>query len=273
MPRSTFEKESEELDFQSIIEAGSLDTWLDHVSMFHYEFRLHITPEGYSTRVVDTAGVGMIDTRLDKTAFESHKSGPTGEGSIILGVNIERIQDVLGLVSSDQLVEVTFDDESRMLHLNAGEVSQSVALIDPETIQQEPDMPDLDVPTEVVLPGRSLDTATKAADLVSKTITIGYYDGDSENRQEGLFFSAEGDIDDTLVEPDEQSVESCGETETMLSVDYLKTLTKQVPKDGDVRITVGKEHPTQFDFTAEDQRGEETIESTVIIAPRIPSNL
>ncbi|ADJ14434.1 beta clamp domain-containing protein [Halalkalicoccus jeotgali] len=271
MARSTFEQAGEDLAFESIIRAGTLDMWLDHVGMYVDEFKLHITPDGYHTRVVDPANVGMTETALDKQAFESHRAGADGNGTLVVGLAIDRLQDVIGLVSNDELVSIGFDDETRMLHLRAGEINQSIALIDPDTIRQEPDFPELDLPTRVDLEVGSLRRAIKACGLTSDQISVGFYDGESEHRNWGLFFSAEGDTDDTLVDPDEtkQEVHEHGETDTILSMSYVEEMEKVLPKSGEVQIRVGKEFPIKFDFV--DGGDEETIETTVMLAPRIQS--
>lgn len=271
MARSTFEQAGEDHAFESIIVADTLDTWLDHVGMYVDEFRLHITPDGYHTKVVDPANVGMTYTSLDKQAFESHRAGNDENGTLTVGLAIDRLQNVLGLIGSGDLVSIGFDEETRMLHLRAGEINQSIALIDPDTIRQEPSTPDLDLPTHVDLEVDSLRRAIKAVDLVTDHFHVGYYDGDSEHREPGLFFLGEGDTDDTLVDPaeDKQEIHAHGDTETLLSMNYLEDLEKILPKTGEVTIHVGKEMPIKFEFSETGSHDEESIETTVMIAPRI----
>lgn len=271
------EESGEEHAFKSIIHAGTLNTWLDNVGMFAEEFKLHITPEGYHTRVVCPSNVGMTDTQLDKRAFESHRSGTDNNGSLVVGLNIERLQDVLDLVekyeTDDTLCSVVFDEATRKMEIQYGDdKTRSIALIDPDTVRHEPDLPDFDLPVRVDIPPREFSYGVDSADLVSDHIEIGYDDGETAGRTEGLYFDATGDTDDAHHRPDDQEIHESGAADTLLSLEYLKRVEKVLPNDATVTITVGEDFPIIIEFDETDTHGEDNIETTVVMAPRIRSD-
>jgi proliferating cell nuclear antigen len=57
--------------FKAIVDAETLRTALDSVSVLVDECKIHLEEDGFSIRAVDPANVGMVDLTLDREAFES----------------------------------------------------------------------------------------------------------------------------------------------------------------------------------------------------------
>ena len=176
--------------FNAIVSADTLRTTLDSVSVLVDECKIHLEEDGLAIQAVDPANVGMVDLSLSATAFESYEA----DGGVI-GVNLSRLEDIAGMADADQLVHLELDEETRKLHIAIDGLEYTLALIDPDSIRQEPDLPELDLSAEVVIEGRDIDRAVTAADMVSDHIALGV-DADDEE----FYVDAEGDTDDVHLE-------------------------------------------------------------------------
>jgi proliferating cell nuclear antigen len=246
--------------FKAIVSAETLRGALDSVSVLVDECKINLNEDGLAIRAVDPANVGMVDLTLDVEAFESYET----DGGVI-GVNLARLEDFVGMADSDQLVQLELDEETRKLHVRIDGLEGTLALIDPESIRKEPDIPDLDLPATIVVEGRDIDRAVKAADMVSDHIALGV-DADEE-----LFYvDAAGDTDDVHLELTREDLIDlvAGEARSLFSLDYLKDMNKAIPKDAEVEIELGEEFPVKLHFDIAEGKGQVTF----MLAPRIQSD-
>jgi len=246
--------------FNAIVSADTLRTTLDSVSVLVDECKIHLEDDGLEIRAVDPANVGMVDLELSATAFESYET----DGGVI-GVNLSRLEDIAGMADSDQLVHLELDEETRKLHIAIDGLEYTLALIDPDSIRQEPDLPDLDLAAEIVIEGRDIDRAVTAADMVSDHIALGV-DADAEQ----FYVDAAGDTDDVHLElgPEDLIDLTAGTAHSLFSLDYLQDMNKAIPKDAEVRMELGEEFPVKMHFDIAEGDGQVTY----MLAPRIQSD-
>ncbi|MUV87872.1 DNA polymerase sliding clamp [Natronomonas sp. CBA1123] len=245
--------------FKAIVSADTLGDALDSVSVLVDECKIRLDEEGLTIRAVDPANVGMVDLELSETAFESYET----DGGVI-GVNLDRLEDIVGMADSGQLVHLELDEETRKLHIQLDGLEYTLALIDPDSIRQEPDLPDLDLAAEIVIEGKDIARAVKAADMVSDHIALGV-DADAEE----FFVEAEGDTDDVHLELGREDLIdlTAGEARSLFSLDYLKDMNKAIPKDAEVTMELGEEFPVKMHFDFAEGDGHVTF----MLAPRIQS--
>jgi proliferating cell nuclear antigen len=250
-----------------IIDAGTLETFAEvHMgsvdgSPFVSEGRLHFNDDGIHTSVVDPANVGMHYVDLDAGAFESYES----PGAATVGVSFTRLAEVIGWVDSDDLVHFDLNMEARKLELDLGPASQTMRLIDPDSIRNEPDDPDIDLPNTVTLSGEQIDDVVTVADLNSDHV-----DFRGHVNAETVEFAAQGDVDKgsvTYDADDAADIDIAEETESLFSLDYLAGMTDAVPDDATVMFRFGDEFPTKFSWATCD--GHLSVKS--MLAPRIQS--
>jgi proliferating cell nuclear antigen len=246
--------------FKAIVSADTLGTALDSVSALVDECKIRLGEEEFSIRAVDPANVGMVDLTLSASAFESYEA----DGGTI-GVNLSRLEDIVGMADAGQLVDLELDEETRKLTIRLDGLKYTLALIDPDSIREEPDIPDLDLPARVVLEGRDVNRAVKAADMVSDHIALGV-----DTAEEQFYVEAEGDTDDVNFKLDREDLIDLtpGEAHSLFSLDYLKEMNKAVPTDGEVTVDLGEEFPVKLHF--EIAEGEGNV--TYMLAPRIQSD-
>ncbi len=246
--------------FKAIVSADTLGAALDSVSVLVDECKIRLEEDGLTIRAVDPANVGMVDLELDASAFESYET----DGGVI-GVNLDRLEDIVSMGTKDQLVHLELDEETRKLHIQIDGLEYTLALIDPDSIRQEPDLPDLDLPATVVIEGKDIARAVKAADMVSDHIALGV-DADAEK----FFIDAEGDTDDVHLELGVEDLIdlTVGEARSLFSLDYLKDMNKAIPKDAEVTVELGEEFPVKLHFDIAEGDGQVTF----MLAPRIQSD-
>jgi proliferating cell nuclear antigen len=246
--------------FNAIVSAETLRATLDSVSVLVDECKIHLTDDGIEIRAVDPANVGMVDLRLGTAAFESYE---TDGGTI--GVNLSRLEEFASMADSGQLIHLELDEETRKLHVQIDGLEGTLALIDPDSIRQEPDLPDLDLPAEIVIEGRDINRAVKAADMVSDHIALGV-DADAEQ----FYVDAEGDTDDVHLELGREDLIDlqAGDAHSLFSLDYLQDMNKAIPSDAEVRMELGEEFPIKMHFDIAEGEGQVTY----LLAPRIQSD-
>jgi proliferating cell nuclear antigen len=245
--------------FKAIVSASTLQDALDSVSVLVDECKIRLNEEELAIRAVDPANVGMVDLSLEAAAFESYEA----DGGVI-GVNLARLQDIAGMANSGDLVHLELDEETRKLHIQIDGLSYTLALIDPDSIRQEPDIPDLDLPAEIVLEGAQIDRGITAADMVSDHIRLRV-----DEAAETFYIEAEGDTDDVdlALERGDLIDLTAGPADSLFSLDYLKDMNKAIPKDAEVVVELGEEFPVKLHYSF----GEGMGNVTYMLAPRIQS--
>ncbi|AFH21865.1 PCNA-like protein [environmental Halophage eHP-11] len=233
---------------------------LGPVSALVDECKLRFDDDGLSITAVDPANVAMVDMTINRGAFDGFESDDR-----VLGVNLERLEDVLSMADSGDVVKVSLDQETRKLDIDIGGLSYTLALIDPDSIRQEPDIPDLDLPATVVVEGRQISRGVSAADLCSDHITL-----QAAADEETFYINAEGDTDDVslaLGDDDLLSANVSESCESMFSLDYLSDMERAMPSDGEISLRLGTEVPVKMRYSLADG----SVEVVNMLAPRISS--
>jgi proliferating cell nuclear antigen len=241
------------------IEASVLADALGAVSTLVDECKLRFGPEGLETRAVDPANVGMVEIELDPEAFETY----TTEGELV-GINLDRLTDVVGMADSDELVTLDLDPDSRKLTVSAGGLEFTLATIDPDSIREEPDIPDLDLPATYVLEAGDLSRGWTAADMVGDHVEV------TAVAEDQLRVTADGDTDSVEVllnggdlldgRTDETDVSS------LFSLDYLSDMDAAIPSGTELSVRIGDEFPTKMQWSDGD------LSVVYMLAPRIASD-
>ena len=246
--------------FKAIVSASTLQDALDSVSVLVDECKVRLNEGALSIRAVDPANVGMVDLTLEAAAFESYEA----DGGVI-GVNLARLEDIAGMANSGDLIHLELDEETRKLHIETDGLSYTLALIDPDSIRQEPDIPDLDLPGEIVVEGAQLDRGITAAAMFSDHIRLRVDEAD-----EAFFVEAEGDTDDVDLELGREDLIAltAGPADSLFSLDYLKDMNRAIPGDAEVTVELGEEFPVKLHYGFAEGLGQ----TTFMLAPRIQSD-
>ena len=239
-----------------------LQQYVDTLTPIVDEAKLHISAEGVTARVVDPANVASIlPADLHAEACE-YVDAP---GQATVGVNLGRLDDLIGAANSGDLIRLRLDMATRKLLIDYREIHHEMALIDPDSIRGEPDDPGLELPNSVVVEGGDLAEAVDVVELSSDHLRItAPEDGDS------VELLGEGDIDVSRYVFDADTLITNGlreATESLFSLEYVSELVKPIPSDAEVAITFGEEFPMELEWSA----CEGGIEVKQLLAPRIQS--
>ena len=247
--------------FEAAIEANRLQQAIDAAHAVVDECRVHLCDDGLVIRAVDPANVAMVDEHVSADAFETYNTD-CGE----VGIDLDRLSEVVGIADEDDdLVQFDLDAKTRKLDVQVNAVEYTLALIDPEAIRMEPDIPDLDLPALFSIGQADLKRAIRAADMVSDHV---WFRVDAD---EACFIAgAEGDTDDVELEIAGEDLENADlhEADSLFSLDYLKDLRKPLLKDTAVDVQLGKEFPVVLGF----EQADGAIDVTYMLAPRIQSD-
>lgn len=241
-------------------ETSVLDAWQEPITALVDEARIHTNEDGLTVRAVDPANVAMVSEHLDTSAFEVYEA----DGGI-LGANMNRLSDIISMGDSDALMTWELNPETRKLEITVGDLDYTLALLDPDSIRSEPDIPDLGLPTHAVMEGRHLKRAVRACDMVSDFILFR-----TNDEHTAFQFQSEGDTDGvgiTVSGDDLLDGTELADAYSMASLDYFKDIQKPVGSEDEITLHVGEEFPVHMDYSHTDGAGDVTF----MVAPRIQS--
>lgn len=140
-----------EPEWNGSIDPDVLDRVLRHIPKNIDELKLIISEDGWYSRVVDPANVCMHEFYIDKTDFESYNVSVEG----IVGITLDNLSSAYSSTKNTANIDIEFDGPERKFTVDDGTpIVQS--LIDPDCLRQAPDIPNLELPNEIALPGDEL---------------------------------------------------------------------------------------------------------------------
>jgi proliferating cell nuclear antigen len=240
---------------------------LTSVSQLVDEALLEISNTGIETSAVDPANVGMVEMEMTTDSFLQLD---TNNETLAVKVNelekaVTRLQDELVEDSENRTLHMTIDEEKHRLQVwcEPGTMEFSISLLDPDSVREQPDIPDIDLASTVKLKGEYFAHVIQSARKSGfEHITVGTAD-------DAVTFICEGDIDDFTVEADEtdfgvHSVDGGG-VDSIYSIDYFNDIRKGLPDEQQVTIGVGNDFP--ISISAENEDGDVSVSYDV--APRV----
>ncbi|MGQ0536269.1 MAG: proliferating cell nuclear antigen (pcna) [Methanobacteriota archaeon] len=230
---------------------------IEAVSILVDEAKFRVTADGLSIRAVDPAHVAMVDLTLSRGAFEAFKGEPSD-----LGIDIEKFKEILKLAASEDEVELEHDDEANRLVVRIGKLVRRMSLVDASALE-DPKVPNLDLPCEVVLPAAELERGIRASEAVSDHVAL------IANAQ-GFEVLAEGDTDTSslkLAKSELTSLKCKGEVKSLFSLDYFSNMMKAAKNANGIVLSLGSDYPVRMQFDIAEGNGHVTY----LLAPRIES--
>lgn len=252
-------------ELEVIVRADTLTDYVETLRAIVDEATFHFREGEIYTRPRDPANVAMINQSLDDSACEHyHASG------FALGLNLERLDDYLGKADSDDLVQLSFDGETRRLEIDYEGTHFSMAGIDPDSVRNGVDVEDKDIwgedsiTSDVEMDGAAFAHAIDVTGMVSDHIE---FDSDP-NRDSPVHVVGKGDTDDAVVEFSNSLYEGSevrASASSLFNENYLSDLSRVMPDEEGVRLRHGEEWPMRLDYTHHD--GAITV--TMMMAPRV----
>lgn len=245
----------------AIVALDTIEEFVSYLAPLVDEAKLTFTEDGLRVAAVDPANVAMGDVKLDAAAFEDYEATDT-----TIAVNVSRFADVLA-AGRDSLVQLWFDATRRVLDVQIGSTEYELACIDPDSVRAEPDIPDLDLDSQVTLEADELSHGATVAGIAqsgdSTRVVLG-----TQTSPAAFVMNATGDTDTmdiTLEADDVIDLQVGGDVSSMFSLDYVTSILKPIDDDTEVTVDVGDEYPTRFELQFAEGFGTVTYN----LAPRV----
>lgn len=143
------ESNKKDPEWNGSIAPAMLDRVLRHIPKNIDELKIAITEDGWYSRVVDPANVCMHEFYIDESDFSDYNVSSEG----VIGLPLADLKSAYK--SSKNTPTVSIEISDRQYTVDDGTpIVQS--LIDPDSLRQHPDIPNLNLPNEISLPGEEL---------------------------------------------------------------------------------------------------------------------
>ena len=244
--------------FQAKLRSDILKGIVDVVSTLIDEAKFKIGDNGIQLKAVDPAHVAMIDLTLSKDAFEQYSAAETD-----LGLDLEKLKEVIRLSRSGDLIEMRQDEERGRLVLMVGNVTRRMNLVSTEGMS-DPKVPNLTLPARITVTVDELQRGIKAAESISDHVAL-------NANTEGFEMVSDGDTDSVSLKlPKALLVDlQCSESiRSLFPMDYFSTIIKAIPSGTNVSINLGNDLPVRLDFDIAAGKGSVRY----LLAPRIEND-
>ncbi len=242
--------------FNANLKSDTLKGLVNIVSTLIDEVKFTITPEGMTLKAVDAAHVAMIEMEVESCAFDRYQAEPCE-----IGLDLDKVKDVLKLATSGDNIGMEQDDAHGRLVFKIGNITRRMNLVDTSTMS-DPKVPQLSLVAKISLSVDELQKGIRAADKISDHITLkagpGYFD-----------MYCEGDTDSVSLHLDGASVEVDVDSEvcSMFPLDYISNIIKAIPAGTTVRVELDNDYPVKLVFSLADGNARVNY----LLAPRIES--
>jgi len=243
--------------FNAKVKSEVLKGIIDVTSPLVNEVKFNITQKGINLRAVDPAHVAMVDLNVDKDAFEEFKAK-----DMELGVDMDKLASIMRLSQSGDMVNLDYDENTNRLTIKIGNLVRRMGLIDTAGMP-DPKMPNLDLPSKVILKASEINQGVKASESVSDHLAL------SVNKDSFELF-AEGDTDTVNLKLPKSlllEINSKIKSKSLFSIDYFSNMIKPVKSEEPLTIHLGNDNPIRVEFDFADKKGHVTY----LLAPRIES--
>lgn len=256
--------ESEQTPLDCVVDVELLQSYIEVLLGVADEAVLHFREGEVYANPVSPDNVSIVNQWLDASAFEAYYAS-----DVRVGIALERLEDYLAK-STDDLVAIRLDAETRKLEIEAGAVDFDMATITADSVREGQDRKEMGAMGEhtvdVTLEAGALAHAVDVTGMVSDHVTI---DCDPD-RDSPVHVTAAGDTDGVSVEFDNTLKEGSTVDEVCASFyshEYMTELVSPMPTGAEVRLRTADEWPVALDYEYAGGR----VEVAALLAPRIKS--
>lgn len=220
------------------------------------DFKLKISKDGISIRVVDPAHVAMADLVMKKEAFDEYYAS-----KMEIGIDADKLKNIIKGAKKNDTIKLEYNQKENKLFVTVGNLVRGMGLIDTAGMP-DPKKPDLYLPGKIVLKSSDLNEGLKAAGEISDHLIL-------RADKVGFSLHAEGDADTVDLNLEKELLydlsvaEKC---ESKFSTDYFYNIGKNITSNSPVTLCLGNNNPIQMEFDTNTK-----IHACYLIAPRIES--
>lgn len=227
------------------------------------EYRLEFTNDGVVVGTVDSGNVLGIEIELYASAFDVYELAGITELGITASNFGSAVQHARYAKNTDDEIAISADSKhletevSRELGSTAATLSERVGLIDPASIRERPDLPELDLGVSVDVPVDTFIEVLNVLDTDNEHIKLG-------SNIDSVTFNQETDTQQRNIRIDANPTEAS--EYTYFTAEYLSAIASglNVGYVDDVTLRWDEEMPLFVDFEREG-----VYEGQFMVAPRI----
>lgn len=248
------------VDWTADMDGERAKTLFESFTTFSDEYKLLVNQIGMESRALDPSNVAIVITEAAPEFFDSFTE-EEGFPEEPIGFGSRKANSLLRKWRKNDDFEFAGDKSTRFLSFGHPSFTARLATIDPDSIREEPTIPDLELTAEVTASVSSFKASVNMA--LSVTDHFGVYVSDGRAYAIGL-----GD-EETVIE-EISSEKATGRGLTLVSGDYTTDMFDSLP-DGNgetLDIRTGFEFPMVFSTS----RFGNTLDQFFMIAPRVISD-
>jgi proliferating cell nuclear antigen len=241
--------------FKLRIKMENLREVVEVVSTLVSEVKLGISKDGLEAKAVDPSHVAMLVLKLHKPVFEEFTGEPTE-----LGVDIEKLKEVLRLSKPGDIIDFQFDGKNRLV-ASLGRVTRQMAVVDPAGIT-DPKVPNVNPPASVTVKTEDLRQGIRGSESFTDHVTLTL-------DPEAFTMHSEGETDRLdLRIPKENltKLEVKDAVKSMYPLDFFSAMVKSIVAE-ETTLHVGNEYPLKVEFAMGGGAGRG--EGRYLLAPRV----
>ena len=241
--------------FKARIKMEVLREAVEVISTLVSEVKLAISKDGIDVKAVDPSHVAMLVLKLKNTVFEEF----TGESTEI-GVDVEKIKEVLRLSKPGDVIDLQFDGGKNRLVVSVGKVTRHMSVVDPAGIT-DPKVPNVNPPGTVVVKMDELRQGIRGSESISDHVTLIL-------EPTGFTMHSEGETDRVDLHLPKESLtqlETKEAVRSMYPLDFFSSMVKSIGSAEEATLHIGNEYPLKIEFPLANGRGE----GRFLLAPRV----
>ncbi|HEV2449053.1 MAG TPA: DNA polymerase sliding clamp [Thermoplasmata archaeon] len=241
--------------FKARVRMEVLRELVEVVSTLVSEVKLSISKDGIEVKAVDPSHVAMLVLKLNSSVFEEF----TGEATEI-GLDVEKLKEVLRLSKPGDLLELQFDGGKNRLVVSVGKLTRHMSVVDPAGLT-DPKVPNVSPPGQVVVRMDELRQGIRGSESISDHVTL-------KLAPSGFTLQSEGETDRVDLQIPKEGLsrlETKEEVKSMYPLDFFSSMVKSITSSEEATLYVGNEYPLKIEFALASGKGE----GRFLLAPRV----
>ena len=214
--------------------ATPLKTMVSSLKSLSDDAVLVFSPEGLTSKVVDSAHVCMLEVTIPNKTFISNNSN----GETEIAVSLTNLDTALKLAGKKDAIKLSLINEGTFLQVDIGEISKSVRLLDISLVKNPP-APVLAFDLSYNLDAESLKKAVAASKTVGDVVTF-HFDGQATK----ITVDSKMERVEAPLETTNTTIQSKEALTALYSVQYLVQMAKTLGED--VTISWGEYKPLKL---------------------------
>ena len=152
--------------FKARIKMEVLRELVEVISTLVSEVKLSVSKDGIAVKAVDPSHVAMLVLKVSSGAFDEF----TGEATE-LGLDIEKLKEVLRLSKPGDSLEMQYDGGKNRLQVKVGKVTRQMSVVDPAGIT-DPKVPNVAPPGIAKVKMDELRQGIRGSESISDHVTL-----------------------------------------------------------------------------------------------------